>query len=44
MKDNWTYSYIVFCIFKPLPFLRLTKNKVRSSLFKFEIKMFDTIK
>ena len=38
MKDNWTYCYIVFCIFKPLPIFRLTKNKVRSSQFKFQIK------
>ena len=42
IKDNWTYCFIVFCIFKPLPFFRFNK-KVRPSQFKFEIKLFDTI-
>ena len=26
MKDNWTYCYIVFCIFKPLPFFKVNKK------------------
>ena len=43
MKDNWTYCYTVFCIFKPLLFFKVNKNEVRSSQFKFEMKMSDTI-